>query len=839
MRTRAKTRATRTVVACTILALIGLGLVPVLAASAQASGDASRATASQALWNRQARVPVAPRGLEISRPDVQPNRFVPLTLDKTGMASTLAAAPLESTAAARRAPLVLSLPTPDGDFARFSVEESPVVAPELAARYPQITTYGGQGIDDPRATIRLDLGLTGFHAQVLSPHGSWYIDPYYHLDDSVYVSYYGRDLQAPRDPFFEPAIGGLRSPVAAPVAGAQSRSTGTQLRTYRLALAADGEYSALWGGTKALVLNALVTAVNRVSGIYQTELAIKLELVANDDKLIYLNPSTDPYSNTNASALLTQNQTNIDNVIGGANYDIGHVFTTGGGGYASLAVVGKPGLKAQGETGNPSPTGDAFWVDYVAHEMGHQFGANHTFNGIGLNCAGTNANSLTAMEPGSGSSIMAYAGICGSDDLQPHSDPFFHAVSFDEIVAYTTTVGSPGNLGAASTSNGAPTVAVTGGPYTIPIRTPFALSATGSDPNGDALTYQWEQYDGGATRSLTSTSKPSGALFRSFAPTTSSTRTFPKLSSILANNTDAKTGTCAVLPAGLNCWSEFLPTVGRSMTFRVTARDNRSDGGGVSSADTTVTVAPTGPFQVTSPNTAVTLSGGSAPTVAWNVASTNVAPVNTANVDILLSTDGGNTFPTVLESNAPNDGTQPVTLPNVETTQARVKIAAVGNVYFDISDANFTITSSAGPPPYQPDGMIRPSTSSIYLGNNIYNITGAGQSAAKTVAVGYTATYYVKLQNDGTRSDAIKVKGCAGANGFTVTYKVGTLNITTQVAAGTYQTTSLGVGAYKTLTAKVKASTLARGQTLTCLITATSAGDATRTDVVSAATTGK
>jgi hypothetical protein len=569
-----------------------------------------------------------------------------------------------------------------------------VVAPELAERFPFIRTYNGRGIDDPTATIRFDLGRSGFHAQVLTPRGNWYIDPYYHQDQSAYVSYFGRDLTNTHGRLFDHEDPAGEGGPAASALDAE-RVVGTELRTYRLALATTGEYATFHGGTVPLVHNELVVAVNRVTGVYERELAIRLQLVANNDSLINLNASTDPYTNGNAGALLNQNQSNVDSVIGSANYDIGHVFSTGGGGLASLAVVGKAGQKARGETGLPNPVGDAFYIDYVAHEMGHQFGANHPFNGVNGSCNG-NAVSSVAMEPGSGSTIMAYAGICGTDDLQPHSDDYFHAVSFDEIAAYTTTPGSPGNLGASPSGNTAPTVTPAGTSFTIPVRTPFALSATGSDADPDTLTYTWEQFDGGALRALNAVSKPTGALFRSFGPTTSSTRVFPTLSSILANTTNANSGTCPALSGGLNCWSEFLPTVARTMNFRVSVRDNNPAAGGVNSANTVVTSSGTAPFLVTAPNTAVSLPGGTSTTVTWNVAATNVAPINTANVNILLSTDGGNTFPTTLVAGTPNDGSQAVTLPTASSTQARVKVEASGNIFFDVSDANFTITAGGG-----------------------------------------------------------------------------------------------------------------------------------------------
>jgi hypothetical protein len=615
-------------------------------------------------------------------------RARPLVLDVAAARAVLATAPAEGQPGAR--PLVLALPLPDGRSARFAVFETDVMAPELAARFPEIRTYAGRGLDDASATLRLDLTPAGFHAQLLSATtGTVYIDPARRDETQHYLSFFKRDMRrlAGEESIcaFTPTKTDLavmaRQRAQQGNGGPMAITSGGLLRTYRLAVAATGEYSAFHGGTVALAQAAIVTSVNRVVGVYEKELAVRLVLVRNNDQLVYLDGTTDPYSNNNGGAMLDENQTNIDTIIGSANYDIGHVFSTNGGGVAYYASVCS-GNKAKGVTGTNSPVGDAFDIDYVAHEMGHQFSGSHPFNGDTGACNG-NRSGDRAWEPGSGTTIMAYAGICAPEDIQAHSDAQFHVGNYEEMRAFIVT-----NTCAVATATGNTPPLVTGpaSGLLLPIGTPFKLTATAVDAEHDSLTYSWEELDLGSEGAPTATqvADDNVPLFRSFAPVLSATRYFPQLSEVV-NNT-ATIG-------------ERLPLVSRRLTFKCTARDQHNSAigtiGGVMSSDSVqlrVTSA-AGPFVVTAPNTALTWAGGTAQTVTWNVAGTTANGVNCATVNLRLSTDGGYTYPTALALGVPNTGTATVTLPSVATTTARVMVEAADNYFYDISDANFTINS--------------------------------------------------------------------------------------------------------------------------------------------------
>jgi Metallo-peptidase family M12B Reprolysin-like/Calx-beta domain len=666
--------------------------------------------------------------LSVSSLGSNPSSNSAFNLDIELLKQQLKAAPLEFTAQAQAAPLEIQLPNPNGSFSRFAVVETSIMAPELAAKYPEIKTYQGRSLDDPTATITFDTNPSGFYAQILSSSGSHTITN--QSGDLYGISYLSNsksgscncELCNPTDKSENLAASGQKTirlgtepdPITFsdrftdPSANINPESLivrqgdpnfsgggaiGGQLRIYDLAVAATGEYTALFGNNVANTLAAITRTINSINPLYEKEVSVRMRLVANNDQLIYTNPATDPYTNSNELTMLAENQTNINAVIGSANYDIGHVFGVGStgsaAGVASIGVVGNNTSKARGASrvfASASGAESAGIISLIAHEFGHQFGATHTFNGSAAP-NGSQRTAASAYEPGSGSSLMSYAGILGSDNIQSDEDFIFHFSSLNQITDIITS--NPANAAATITSNGNIIPSVNAGlDFTIPARTPFMLTATGSDGNGDALTYSWEQFDLGSAQSLPLTDNGQSPIFRSFLPTSSPTRFFPRLPDILENNNVPRTISGGAAPG------ELLPTTTRSLNFVVTARDNRTGGGAFSTDRALLNVIDTGSsFQVTSPNTTVSFGGNSNQTVTWNVAGTNANGINAANVDILLSIDGGNTFPTVLLANTPNDGSQAIAIPNVSTTQARIMVKGSGNVFFDVSNTNFTITA--------------------------------------------------------------------------------------------------------------------------------------------------
>ncbi len=625
----------------------------------------------------------------LGTPGVAVSVYRAMHLDLASLRTLLATAPSEQLVAVRQSQFVISLPLPDGGLGSFRVVDAPIMHPTLATKYPDIKTYLGQGLDDRTATVRFSITQFGLHAQILSASGTMLINPWNSATTSDYIVFRKSNampsteiLQCTFVPTTEEEIvsqqilESLRNDNTL-----QTTSIGHELRTYRMALASTGEYTSFHGGTKASGLAAMVVAMTRVNGIYEAEVDIRMVLIANNDTLVYTSSGSDPYTNNNGSTMLGQNQTTLDNIIGSANYDIGHVFSTGGGGVAGLRVPCVTGQKARGVTGLSSPVGDPFYVDYVAHEMGHQWGGNHTFNGSSGSCSG-NRSASAAYEPGSGTTIMAYAGICGANNTQNFSDPYFHTKSFDEIVTYSTV--NTGNTCAVTTLTGnTGPVVLTTPDYYIPYLTPFMLTGSATDIDGDTLTYCWEQYDLGPA-GAPNTPTGDAPIFRSFNPTLSPTRYFPRLQNIV-NNTQTI--------------GEILPSYARTLNFKVTARDNVAGGAGVNHNNTSVKVyvINTGaPFLVTSPNTAVVWLMGTQETVTWDVVGTTAAPISAGNVDILLSLDGGFTYPVTLATAVPNNGSAMVTVPALATTQARVMVRGEGNIFFDISNTNFSIDVSSG-----------------------------------------------------------------------------------------------------------------------------------------------
>ena len=630
---------------------------------------------STSLWS-----PLSPNDVELQEKETRgftPSQFDLFSLKTEDLKAILENAPSRKTTSSSN--VIIELPSEGGSLERFRVFEASVFNQGLSEKFPGINSYLGQGIDDPTAMARFSVSQVGVHVMILSAkHKTTYIDPYT-KDKSAYISYSRASLPADTNNFVchvEDSFPTNLSEVGENES--QRNADDGMLRTFRLALACNGEY-AQWhlndqgvdpsetdAVKKAAVLSAMNVAMTRVNGIFERDLAVTMEIIANNEDIIFLDTATDGLSND--AGMINQIQPIIDNEIGFSNYDIGHVFSTGGGGIAQLNSPCTSG-KARGVTGLPQPIGDPFYVDYVSHEMGHQYGGNHTQNN---NCQRSSAS----VEPGSASTIMGYAGIC-PPNVQNASDDYFHAISIQEMWN-NITVGNSQCANQTATGNDPPT-ANAGPNFTIPKSTPFILKGEGTDPNsGDVLSYCWEQFDAQVAPMPPQSTSTSGPAFRSLDPMTSPNRYMPALSTVLNGNTEST-------------W-EVVPSVGRLLRFRLTVRDNLVGGASSASDNTIITVdGDSGPFVVTSQSNNPGWKQGTQQTITWDVAGTDAAPVDSPTVDILLSLDGIN-YDTVLIAGTPNDGSEVITVPAVDDTEdARVMVAGTDHLFYALNAADIII----------------------------------------------------------------------------------------------------------------------------------------------------
>jgi hypothetical protein len=559
----------------------------------------------------------------------------------------------------------VSIPDPNGRLRLFAVEDSHTLSPELAARHPEVRTFRGIALDDLRVTLRLQLTPSGLHALVRDRDTSFRVepvqfDPAFLFKQTRYASFLTSRIEPTKSLFKCITPPPKRPTQAARPAPVPELSWGSTYRTYRLAVATTGYYAKAVGGTSKAAFDAIAQTVDNVNEIYERELSIHMELIPAEDKLISTDPATDKLDNDHAEVLIQQSQERIDSIVGDAAYDIGHTFSTNTAGLAELGSVRRSGFKAQGVTGIEQPTGPYFDIDYVSHEMGHQFGANHTFNGNAGACAG-NRNKMTAYEPGSGTTILGYAGICTVDDLQKHSDPYFHSISLLEIARY---VSGAGESSQKLTTGSSPPKLAAQPPRNLPIRTPFHLSANVvGAAAGDPWTFSWEEFDLGPSVTLSAPDDGHIPLFKSQIPDSQSVRVFGVPGA----------------PAG-GPRTELLPQTARSSEYRVTVRGIPAKGGVFSTADVNLNFIPAaGPFEVVSPNGDAVPAGSIA--IKWKVAHTNEPPIGVDSVRILMSADGGKSFPTVLLATTKNSGNANVIV-SKQVGPVVVRVESVDNYFF-------------------------------------------------------------------------------------------------------------------------------------------------------------
>ncbi len=625
-----------------------------------------------------------------------PDEYHTFSLDIEALKVYLQNAPMERTAAAVNQPLKLSLPLPDGEIHSFKIYESPVMMPGIAARYSNIKSFAGYSVQDKDVKVRFVYSSLGFYAMFNTPSGRYSIEPYAKFMQDACIVFENKHLSMPDDYEF---VCGVHNDdeflnVASPLDGielnediqnhiqANNRNAEVALvevLEYKIAIAGVAEWVNLHGGTVDGGMAAVNIVVNLLNSVFEAEAAIRFVLVDDNDNLIYTDAATDPYNNvTLGGGLLQQNQNNLDQVIGSVNYDVGHVMTIGCsdvGGVAGGTICTSTG-KGRGVTCQYSGSLSNIILNVTAHEVAHQFSAGHTWD----NCPGILGQraSGSAFEPGSGSTIMSYAGACGNQNVVFNGDIYYHVGSLQQIYNYSHLGGGAGDCpDIFPTANNQPELELNyEDDFYIPINTPFELTAVASDQDGDPINYCWEQYNIGPISELGS---PIGTApsFRSYPPNDSPTRVFPRMQSVVQNTQQDV---------------EVLPSYTRNLKFRCTVRDNNTEIGGVVWDEVSFEATDqAGPFRVEYPNNNETFEIGQYIEVLWDVSNTDLAPVNCERVNIKYSSNGGYDSDIMLAENIPNDGAHFVTIPNVITGGGRVRIEAAENIFFDISNFNHQV----------------------------------------------------------------------------------------------------------------------------------------------------